>query len=57
MGEPVEQGSGQALGAEDLGPFFEWQIAGDRRRRAFVALAENLKQHLGAGVPGLRGTE
>ena len=31
MGEPVEQGAGEAFGAEDLGPFLEGQIAGHQR--------------------------
>ena len=29
MGEPVEQGAGQPLGAEDLGPFIERQVRGE----------------------------
>lgn len=28
MSEPVEQGAGQAFGAEGLGPFVEGQVAG-----------------------------
>ena len=49
MGEPVEQSAGQAFGAEDLGPLLKRQIAGDQRGAAFVALAEDLEQQLGAG--------
>ena len=30
MGQPVEQCAGEALGAEDFGPFIEGQIAGDQ---------------------------
>jgi hypothetical protein len=30
VGEAVEQGSGEAFGAEDLGPLLEGQIAGDQ---------------------------
>ena len=30
VGEPVEQGSSEALGAEDLGPLLEGQVAGDQ---------------------------
>jgi len=26
MGDAVEQSPGEAFGAEDLGPFFEWQV-------------------------------
>ena len=29
MGEPVQQGSGQAFGAEDFGPLFKGQVCGD----------------------------
>lgn len=50
MGEPVEQGAGQPLGTEDLGPLVERQVAGDHRGRALIALAEDLKQHLSAGL-------
>ena len=31
MCEPIEQGAGQALRAEDFGPFLERQIAGHHR--------------------------
>src|SRR6266404_6385039 len=34
---------------EHAGPFVEWQIAGDDGGAALVALAEDLKQQLGAG--------
>ena len=30
VGEAVEQGSGKALGAKDLGPLLEGQVAGDQ---------------------------
>jgi len=39
VGDAVEQGAGEPLGAEDLGPFVERQVAGDERRGAFVTLA------------------
>ena len=41
VGEAVEQGAGQPLTAEDLGPFVEWQIAGHQRGAALVALARS----------------
>ena len=50
MGEPVEQGAGQPLGAEDLGPLVEGQVRGDQRRGLLVALREDLEQQLGAGL-------
>jgi len=29
MGDAVEQGAGEAIGAEDLGPLLEGQVAGE----------------------------
>jgi hypothetical protein len=29
VGQSVEKGTGQALGAEGFRPFVEWQVAGD----------------------------
>src|SRR6202008_1623318 len=49
VGQSVEQRTGQPLGPEHAGPFVEWQIAGDAGGAALVALAEDLKQQLGAG--------
>src|SRR5580692_4336277 len=49
VGQSVEQRTGQPLGPEHAGPFVEWQIAGDDGGAALVALAEDLKQQLGAG--------
>ena len=50
VGEPVEQGAGQALGAEHGCPLVEGQVAGDDGGAAFVPLGEHLKQQLGAGL-------
>src|SRR6201987_6152184 len=49
VGQSVEQRTGQPLGPEHAGPFVERQIAGDDGGAALVALAEDLKQQLGAG--------
>jgi hypothetical protein len=49
VGQSVEQRTGQPLGPEHAGPFVEWQIASDDGGAALVALAEDLKQQLGAG--------
>ncbi len=49
VSEAIEQRAGQALGGEHTGPLIEGQIAGDDDRAAFVALAEDLEQQLGAG--------
>ena len=48
MGEAVEQRAGEPFRSEDRGPFIEWQVAGDERGAAFVALAEHLEEQLGA---------
>jgi len=48
VGEAVEQGSGEAFRAEDLGPLLEGQIRSDQCRAPFVALAEHLEEQLGA---------
>src|SRR5271166_4501241 len=50
MGEAIEQGAGQPLGAEDAGPFVEWQVAGHDGGAALVTLAEDLEQQFGAGL-------
>jgi len=39
VGEPIEQGAGQAFGTEHFGPFLKRQVAGDQGRAALVALA------------------
>src|SRR6266446_10883467 len=49
VGQPIEQRAGQPLGPEHAGPLVERQIAGDEGGAALVALAEDLKQQLGAG--------
>jgi hypothetical protein len=48
MGEAVEQGAGEPLGAEDLGPFVKGQIAGDQDGCAFVSLAKDFEQEFSA---------
>lgn len=50
VGEPVEQGAGEALGAEHACPLVEGQIAGHDGAGALVALGEHLEQELGAGL-------
>ena len=42
VGEPIQQGSGQPLGPERLGPFVERQVAGDQSGTAFVTPAEEI---------------
>ena len=49
MGEAVEERAGEPLGTEYARPLVEWQIAGDQRAAALVALAEDLEQQFGPG--------
>ena len=49
MGESVQQGSGQAFRAEDLGPLIEGQVGGDEDGAPLVALAEDLEEEFRAG--------
>jgi len=44
VGEAVEQGAGEALAAEDVGPFVEGEIAGDEGGSALVALREDFER-------------
>ena len=44
VGEPVQQSSGEALRAEDLGPLVEGQVGGDQDGASLVALAEDLEE-------------
>ena len=50
MGETVQQGAGEPLGAEDLGPLVEGKVGGDQDRPSLVALAEYLEEELRAGL-------
>ena len=49
VGEPVQQRAGEALRAEDLGPFVEGQIGGHHDGAPLVALAEDLEEEFRAG--------
>ena len=42
VGEPVQQGPGEPLRPEDLGPFVEEQPGGHQKLAPLVALAEDL---------------
>ena len=50
MSEAVQQGAGQPLRAEDLGPLVEGQVGGDQDRPSLVSLAEDLEEELRAGL-------
>ena len=50
MSEAVQQGAGQSLRAEDLGPLVEGQVGGDQERPSLVALAEDLEASAAWGL-------
>ena len=50
VSEAVQECAGEPLRAEDLGPLGEWQVGGDQDRPSLVALAEDLKEELRAGL-------
>ena len=50
MSEAVQQGAGQPLRSEDLGPLVEGQVGGDQDRTSLVSLAEDLEEELSAGL-------
>ena len=50
VSEAVQQGAGQPLRAEDLGPLVEGQVGGDQDRPSLVSLAEDLEEELRAGL-------
>lgn len=49
VGQTIEYGTDEALGAEDFSPFIEWQVGRDDDRAALVALGDDFKQQLRAG--------
>ena len=49
MGQPVQNGAGEALCSEDLGLFVEGQVRGDDDGATFVALKYDLEEQFGAG--------
>ena len=50
VGQAIEQRAGEAVVAECGGPLVEGQVRGDDRGAAFVALADQFEQQLGAGA-------
>lgn len=49
VSEAVEERRGQPFVAEDLDPLGERELGGDDRRAAFVAVSEQVGEHLAAG--------
>ena len=56
VSEAVQQGAGQPLRVEDLGPIVEGQVGGYQDRPSLVALAEDLEEELCAGLGEWDGT-
>jgi len=44
MGEAVQQGAGEALGAKDLGPFLKGQVGGNHEAVVLVSPADHIKE-------------
>ena len=49
VGEPVQQGSGEPLRAEHVGPFVEGQVGGHQDGAPIAALAEDLEEQFRSG--------
>ena len=49
MGQAIEDGAGEAFGAEDFGPFIERQVGSDDDGAALMALRDDFEQQLRAG--------
>ena len=52
MREPVERRPGEALGAEDLCPGLEGQIAGHDQARALVGGRDDVEEQFGTDLGG-----
>ena len=48
--EPVEDGGGEDVVAEDAAPFGEALVAGDDHGAAFLAATDELEDHVGFGA-------
>src|SRR6266542_4098226 len=48
--QPVQDGGGEDVVAEDLAPFAERLVAGEQDRAAFVAAGDQLEDHVGVGA-------
>ena len=48
MCEAVQQGSCEALGAQNLGPVLEGQVGGDKQARALVGPADDFEEQFGS---------
>ena len=56
--DAVEDGAGDAgIMVEDLGPIFVGLVGRDDQRAAFVALADDLEEQVGAGLVARQVTE
>lgn len=44
VGKPVEECPGEALGSEDLGPVFEWEVGSDHEALTLIGSADHFKE-------------
>ena len=49
VGQTIEKRPSETFGAKGFSPFVEWQVAGDQRGSALLALGDQFKQKLGPG--------
>ena len=47
MSEPVQQGTGKALGAKDFRPFLEGQVRGQHEAVMLIGPADDLEEQFG----------
>ncbi len=50
VGQAVEEGPREPFRAKDFGPLVKGQVGGSQDRAAFIALAEDLEEQLGASL-------
>ena len=48
VGEPIQEGAGEAFAAHDFGPFLEGQVGGDDHRTALIGLADDIEKQFRA---------
>ena len=50
MSEPVQQGTGESLGANDLGPFLKGQVGSHHEAVVLIGPADDLKEQFCSGL-------
>jgi len=55
VGEPVQQGAGESLGAKDLRPFLEGQVGGQHETMMLIGPTDEIEEQFGSCL-GKAGT-